>query len=139
MLQSIDRDCPLIMADLKREGLEQGLCTIQAPAASSGAPSGNYTNVAGLIGIMCMDSPLSAGNIQATEAKALAEIESLSLRHVLLDGYYSLLDGQNWGDIGWRALITNVATGQVVTYDLLGAERDSQSSQTRLKLRLVTL
>jgi hypothetical protein len=55
------------------------------------------------------------------------------MRHVLLNGYYALLSpATNWGSIGWRATVDGVV------YDLLGAEADSQQTQTRLRLRKVT-
>jgi hypothetical protein len=136
MYQGLSYDFKALVKMVEAAGLMQSVCTIQAPSqnvGSSGAPDGTYSNVAGLVSLPCMNAPESTGGIVANEVKSLAEILSMSLRHVLLNGYYAQLDGQNWGAIGWRAMLDGVA------YDILAAERDSQFSQTRLKLRLVTV
>jgi hypothetical protein len=115
-------------------GLFVSLCSISAPTPASGAPSGTYTAVTGLQDLACMDAPENFGSgISANEAKSPALTESMAMRHVLLNGYYALLSpSTNWGDIGWRATVDGVV------YDLLGAEADSQQTQTRLRLRKVT-
>lgn len=136
MYQGITLDIAAVMPAVVATGLLVSLCTVQAPDntfGASGAPSGLYADVAGLVSIPCMDAPLSVGGIDADEAKALAEVASRSVRHVLLNQYYAQLDGLNWGAIGWRAIVDGIM------YDILGAERDSQSSQTRLRLQLVTV
>ena len=132
-----------IMPAVAKEGLFNSLCTIQKPdglRTPDNAPSGNYVNVAGLISIPCMDAVLAPGNIEATEAKELEEIMSKSYRHVALNGYYPILftgavfmGGPGGQQLGWQALVDGV------TYDLLGAEPDSQNTQTRLKLQLFTI
>ena len=124
-------------------GLYNSLCTIQQPSGNlttDGAADGTYTNIAGLVDIPCMDAVLSDGSIQATEAKELTEIMSKSYRHVSLNGYYpSLITGAGFAGgpggaaLGWQAIVDGV------TYDLLGAEADSQNTQTRLKLKLVII
>ena len=136
MYQGIALDIATVMPQAVATGLFVSLCTVQAPdgiVSAGGVPSGTYANITGLISIPCMDAPQSVGSIVATEAKAAAEIESRRLRHILLNGYYSQLDGLNWGSVGWRAVV------DTITYDLLGAERDSKSSQTRLRLQLVSV
>lgn len=125
------------MPEAATMGRFESLCTIQAPDGlfgPSGAPSGNYANVAGLIAIACQDEAPSMARIQATEVKALAEIMALNLRHVLLDGYYPTI-AQN---TQWRATITAADGVTVTTYDILGAESDSQGQMTRMQVRLVT-
>ena len=81
-----------------------------------------------------MDSPLSPGTISALEAKSLTEIESEGIRHVSLNGYYpqvvSNWQGEN-ENMNWRAVIDSV------NYEVFGVERDSQKTQTRVKLRIV--
>ncbi len=81
-----------------------------------------------------MNAPEPWGNhVGATEQKTIAQIASMAERHVLLDDYYQQLSpSTNWGDIGWRATVDGVV------YDLIGAEADSQQTQTRLCLRKVT-
>lgn len=120
-------------------GLLVSLCTVQRPdgVITNGAPSGNFVNVAGLINIPCMDAVLAPGNIEATEARELEEIMSKSYRHIMLNGYYpqcfTTSAGSSGAPQGWRVIVDGVV------YNLLGAEPDSQNTQTRLKCQLVTL
>lgn len=127
-----------VMPRAVQGGTFTSTCTIQAPdgaMGASGAPSGTYANVVGLVGVPCMDAPPSVARVQATEVKALAEIMAKGMRHVLLNGYFpQIVAGVA---TGWRAIVTRTATGESVTYDILGAEVDSQSTQTRLELQLV--
>jgi hypothetical protein len=124
-----------VMPQAVATGLFVSLCTIQQPSGNfgaTGAPDGTFTDV--LTGIRCMDAPESVGNIAASEAKAVTQIASIALRHVLLDSFYSQLSpSTNWGNVGWRAVVDGVA------FDILGAENDSQETQTRLKLQKVTV
>lgn len=133
-----------VMESFRRSGLTVSRCSIQVPDGlygASGAPSGNYVAVSGLQTIKCMDAPDNFGSgISATENKQVSETESTALRHVLLDrNYPELSPSTNWGDIGWRAVLTNTVTSQVQTYDIKGAEADSQGLMTRLCLQAVTL
>ena len=126
-------------------GLFDSLCTIQVPdgvLGASGAPSGNFVNVAGLIpagnigvnliNIPCMESVPSTARVQATEVKDLAEIMSKGLRHVLLNGYYPYLETlKEAGQV--RAILNGTA------YEILGVEPDSQRTQTRFECQLVDL
>ncbi len=135
-------DIASVMPSVVASGLMVSTCTVQAPNGqfgSSGAPSGTYANVSGLVAIQCMDAPLSVGSVDADESKTMAEIASRSLRHVLLDRYYPQLDGLNWGGIGWRAILTNTVSGISRTYDILGTEPSSQANETRLRLQLVSV
>lgn len=127
-----------VMDAFRRSGLAVSGCSIQAPDGlfgATGAPSGTYVAVTGLQNIKCMDAPDNFGaSLSATENKQVPETESVAKRHVLLDKFYSQLSPSvNWGDIGWRAIIDGV------TYDLKGAECDSQRIMTRLCLEKVTL
>lgn len=137
MYQGIQYEIEAVLPEAITEGRFQSLCTIQAPDGAygpSGAPSNNYVNVAGLVGLSCQDEPPSMARIQATEVKALADIMSLNLRHVLLAGYYPAI-AQN---TNWRAVITAADGVTVVVYDILGAESDSQGQFTRMEVRVVT-
>lgn len=128
----ISRAVSRVMPAAVATGLLRSICDIQQPDTSitpNGSPSGGFVDVAGLTAIACMDAPESENRIQATEIKELAEIMAKGLRHVLLDTYYPQLD--NAAGLGWRAIIDGVV------YDLLGAEKDSQRTQTRLNLQLV--
>lgn len=123
-----------VMPQAIATGLLVSLCTIQSPGTSyspGGAPLGTFNDVAGLINIQCMDAVLADGSIQATETKGLDDIMSAGYRHVFLNGFYPTVIANVKN--GWRAVVDGVA------YDLLGAEPDSQSTQTRLKLQLVSV
>ena len=105
----------------------------------SGAPTGTYVSVPGLVdrftgasAIGCMDAPLAPGTISALEAKSLIEIESDGMRHVSLNGYYPAIV-QNWqspnANMNWRAVIGGIL------YEVFAVETDSERTQTRVKLR----
>jgi len=120
-------------------GLFVSTCDIQAPSGtfdSGGAPAVGsdgkplYVAVAGLQGIKCMSAPMSVGGIGAGETKTPAEILSTQTRHVLLGGYYPQIPAQ---DDGWRAVIDGTV------FDLVGAESDSQFTQTRLALKIAQI
>jgi hypothetical protein len=144
--QGITADIQQATQEAFNSGLLTSFCTVQQPdglMTTDGAASGNFINVAGLVGIPCMDAVLAPGNIEATEVKELADIMARSFRHVMLNGYYPALfvgpfdshgnpylGGQQ---LGWRVIV------DFVIYDLLGAELDSQNTQTRLQCQLVTL
>ena len=123
-----------VMPQAVATGLFVSLCTAQAPSGTKtpyGQPDGTFANVAGLINIPCMDGVMSTSRIQATEVKGLQDILSKAFRHVVLNGWYpQFIPG---AAIGWRVVVDGIV------YDLLGAEQDSQSSQTRLELQLVTV
>lgn len=132
-----------VMPAVKATGLMRHLCTIQQPDGvfdAAGAPSGVFVDVLGLILIQCMDAVPSTSNIMATEAKELPQIASKGLRHVALDNYYpTVISG--WPD-GWRAVVSDDIDGvplNPIVYDIMGVEPDSQRSQTRLMLQLVTV
>lgn len=133
-----------VMTELASQGVQVSLCSIEAPDGNlgpSGAPSGNYVSVAGLQNIVCMDAPDSFGSsLSASEQRALPEVELKSLRHVLLNAYYPQFSPEtNWGNVGWRATLENTNTGESQTYDLRGAEADSQGIMTRLCLQVITV
>lgn len=135
MYQGLAYDIEQVMPEAIATGLFDSLATIQAPDGSfgaSGAPSGNYVDVSGLVAIACIDAPPSDARIQATEAKSLADQLSLNMRHVLLSGYYPTIETD------WRAVITKSDGTTVVIYDIMGAESDSQTQMTRLEVRIVT-
>jgi hypothetical protein len=140
MLQTIQADCASVMAQAVASGLFVSFATLQKPTGNltpDGAPDGTFTNVAGLVNIPCMDAVLAPGNIEATEAKELEEIMAKSYRHITLNGYYpqcfTTSAGESGAPKGWRVIVDGVI------YDLLGAEPDSQATQTRLKCQIVTL
>ena len=141
MYQGLSYEISRVMQEAVNTGLFDYVATFQAPDGNyvgSGQASGNYVNVAGLVAIPCMNAPISDTRIQATEVKELEETEALSIRHVLLDSYYPAIpaaDPQGW--VVFLAPATNPSSG--ITYDLLGAESDSQDTQTRVHLRTATI
>lgn len=143
MYQGIATDITDVMAEANASGLYVSLIQFQSPSGfgPSRAPSGTFVNVPGLVDLFsgstqigCMDAPLSPGTISALEAKSLVEIESDGLRHVSLNGYYPTVI-QNWSgeeeNMNWRAIVDGI------TYEVFSVETDSQTTQTRVKLRLV--
>jgi hypothetical protein len=134
MNQNFSNEIGLVMVDAIDTGLFVSLCTVQQPDGTfgpSGAPSGTYSDIVGLTNIPCMDAVASVGRVQATEAKALEQILAQGWRHIALNGYYpQCIPGAG---LGWRAIVDGTV------YDLIGAEPDSQGTQTRLHLRLADL
>ena len=134
MFQGLAYDLAAVMPAALDTGLFVSLCTIQQPdglLGPSGAPSNTFVDIAGLINIPCMDAVPSDARIQATEHKSSEEILTEGWRHVLLNSYYPQCisgDGQ-----GWRAIVDGTI------YDMIGAEDDSQMTQTRLHLRLASV
>lgn len=134
MYQGLAYDIDAVMPAAVATGLFISRLTFQAPDGNfttSGAPSGAYANVPGLVNIQCMDAPMSEARIQATETKELDDILSKRLRHVALDGSYPA--AYDAADLGWRAIVDGV------TYDVLGVEPDSQRTQTRVSLQIASV
>jgi hypothetical protein len=142
--QSLTYELDAIMPAAVATGLFSQLFTAQSLSddlGGTGATTGAYTNVPGLVNIPCMPPPPSEARVQATEVKALAEITGAELHHVLLDKWYSALD-LGWRD-GWRCMIgANDGNGNMINgwaYDIMGVESDSQTKMTRLEIKLVTV
>jgi hypothetical protein len=122
------------MPQVAAAGLLVSLFTAQSLSddlGGTGATTGVYADVPGLVDIPCTAPPPRDGSIQATEVKALAEISGAELHHVLLDSWYSALD-LGWRD-GWRCMVDGYA------YDIIGVESDSHSKMTRVQIKLVTV
>lgn len=134
MMQSIQAEIANFMPTAFASGLFVSLATLQAQSTTQG-PTGNplnvYTNVAGVINIPCMDAPPSIARVNATELKDVEEIMSKGMRHVLLNQCF--VDASKWSGLGYRVIVDGIL------YDLLGAENDSQLTQTRLDMQLVTI
>lgn len=144
MNQSLALDFSGIIQQVIDAGLMVSTITFKAPPTTldgTGAPSGAYTDVSGLVGIQCMDAPENTGSsFSAWEKSEVPQVESFARRHVLMNGYYTALSpSTNWGSVGWKAVVTNTLTGEVQTYDVRGAEADSHQIMTRVSLRAVTV
>ena len=125
-----------VMVNVRASGLLTSLCTIQVPSGNtgpSGAPDGNYVDVAGLVDIACRMAPLSAARLSAIEARTPSETLATEPKHVLLDANYPTVrdawlgNGTELG--GGRAMID----GQPWT--ILGTEPDGSGQMTRLLVR----
>lgn len=139
MNQGIAYDVQQAATEAFNSGLLMSVCTIQVPTGNrgaSGSPDNTWMTYQSLTAIPCIDAVTSA-SVQATEAKALAEIESKGLRHVLLNGCYPSLVALKLSGVQVRALITD-PTGQTITYEVLGFEDDSQGTQTRFECQKVS-
>jgi hypothetical protein len=140
MLQSLAYALSRVMPSAVATSLFDSLCTIQQPSdtlGEGGAPSGTYTNVTGLANIPCMDSVPREGTIEATEMRDIREIQAAGYRHILLSGYYW---PQIWPLIkrGLRAIVVD-RDGTTITYNVFGAEPDSQNTSTRLHLTVISV
>jgi hypothetical protein len=130
-----------VMPAASLTGLLVETCTIQRSTGSynaAGQPdltASGFANLPGFVNIPCISAVPSPTKIQATEVKDLEAILAKQFRHVMLNGFYP---GIEPGD---QALITVTVSGvgTTVRYDILGAEDDSQSQQTRLELELSTI
>ncbi len=134
MNQGLTYEIAAVMPQAVQLGIFVSLCTIQQKSATpnaDGTPSSVFTNISGLVSIPCMDAPPSALRIQATELRDVAEIMAKGMRHVLLNQCFT--DALNWAGRGYQAIVDGVV------YALLGAENDSQETQTRLDLQLATV
>jgi hypothetical protein len=124
-------------------GVFGSLANFVAPNQTQGAtgnPIGGYAAVPGIpANIPAMDAPRSVMAISSDETRALTHIEAERQRHMLLNGYFPLLDtGFSQGaGLGWQVAVTN-PNGDVNMYDFLGGEADSQAQMTRVKMMLVT-
>lgn len=142
--QMIQRAIQKVMPAAVATGLFVSLATFQSSDPNDfpdGFYSGNYQNIAGLVNLPCMAPPESEGSIQATEVKALQDITSSELRHVLFETFYPQLDA-GWRE-GWRVVIQE-PDGQGgfepgAVYDVLGVESDSQSQMSRVRVRATSV
>jgi hypothetical protein len=136
--QGLELEIGAVMPEARQTGLFNSLCTVEEPDGTigpSGAPANTWIPVTGLAAIPCIDDPPSMARIQATTLKDLAEIMSLNLRHVLLNGYYP---GVTALTVARRAVITQADGVTINTYEIMGSEPDSQAQMTRLEVRVVT-
>lgn len=137
MYQGLGYDFADVVPAVLASGIVNSLCTFQAPDGvliGAGQPSGVYVDVAGYVGIQCMDAPTSDMRITADERKSIDQVESDNSSHIWLAGYYPEVNDNTV----WRAVITDAA-GNVTIYDVLGAEGDSQAKTTRVKVQVATV
>lgn len=126
-------------------GLFVSSASFVAPVQTQGATGnsiGGFTPIAGLQNIPCMNAPERPGPTgnASTETRAIPHIEAERGRELLLKAYFPQLDtGFNQGaGLGWEVQVTD-QNGNMNMYDFMGGEGDSQQTQTRCKLILVTV
>jgi len=119
-------------------GIANSLATFQAPTGAligAGQPDPDgWEDVVGYVGIVCMDAPTSDSRITANEKKSEAFIESDNSEHIWLAGNYPEIASHT----EWRCIVT-AANGVTTTYDVLGAESDSQGKTTRVQVNVSTV
>ena len=121
---------PAVVPLVVNSGLADSLCSIMQPDGvliDAGQPSGNYLPIDGLQNIPCTAAPMSSVRLQATEVRAMDDIQSFAPLHVWLSGYFPTI--KQGVSQGWVAMIDGE------TLMLLGAESDSQRQMTRLAVR----
>lgn len=107
------------------------LQTLVQDQGPTGNPTGTWADFDGVVDIPCKDAPPSIARVQATELKVVAEIMAKGLRHVLLSQCF--VNATQWAGMGSRLIVDGI------TYEVLGAENDSDLVQTRVDLQLVQL
>lgn len=136
-----------VMAEARASGLFVSTCSFYQPSGNytEGAPDGLFVVVPALADIPCMSAPLSIMAPIATESKTIEYTLSTNDNHVLLDDDYGNVqwtgtDGNTYygPQTQMRAYITD-ADGILTIYDIAGVEEDSQSTQTRLKVRVASV
>jgi hypothetical protein len=125
-----------IIAAAISTGLFRDTVTIQVPdglVTDNGSPSGVFVDVDGLVDLLAMVSPPSPSRIPSNTAKTLTFQQAMNAAHVLLGGYYPAVEA------AWRQGGRAVVSGVIYTdQDILAVESDSQSTQTRLYIRVVS-
>ena len=126
-------------------GLLVSLVTIQqptgeqtadgSPIATGGDSGDGWNNVAGMIDLPCMNGPEADARIRAKTERTTETVEAFQFRHLFIPGNYAIEQFDNW-----RAVVDTVPwvanSPTALTYDPVGIEHDSQSSQTRALLQL---
>ena len=141
MNQGIQTAIDQVMPAALQTGLfVKATVTFQTPLDTSagftqtGFPTGAYVDVPGLTDLQAMVAPTSILRVSGNTIKSLSEQEALNSSHVLLGGYYP--DAEDAWRAGGRAVINGL------TYennDILAVESDSQKTQTRMAVRVVTI
>lgn len=141
MNQGISVAIEAVMPAAIQTGLfEKALVTFEAPVATeagfsgSGFPTGDFLPVAGLIDIVAMVAPTSVARFSGQTKKSMDQQEASNSSHVLLGGYYP--DAETVWRNGGRAVINGVL---YENNDVLAVESDSQQTQTRMEVRVLTL
>jgi SPP1 family predicted phage head-tail adaptor len=102
-------------------------CTIQQATTAQdayGQPIPTWANVAALTNLPCTIAPISGSPERAERNRPDSTIEAAT-HHISIGGYFPAIVNKQ------RAVIAGVA------YDILGAEMDSHSITTRLRVVLV--
>jgi hypothetical protein len=138
MLQTMAFALAGVMPAAVKTGLFVSKCSVfqqNGNFGSSGAPSGVY-DVLVIANIPCMDAVPREGVIEATEMRGIKDIQSKGYRHVLLAGFYY----PELFPLIQQGLQASIADPDGTTvYNLFGVEPDSQNTQTRLHLEVISV
>ena len=140
MYQGIGIDLAQTVAEVNYSGYLSGTCTIQVPTGAQnadGSPANTWVAVSELTGLYCQIAVPSATAVQATEVKDLEEIMARSIRHVLLAGFYPQL--KQLKQAGQVQALLSLTGDSTYTFEVLGAEDDSQGQMTRFECQWVSL
>lgn len=136
MNQGIQVAIDLVMPAAIHTGLFRSRASFQLPPdtfTASGAPTGPFVDYAPLQNIACMVAPPSPSRITPSTTKNISYQQALNANHALLAGYFP--DAESV----WRAGGCVVIDGELFSPDdIMSVESDSQQTQTRIYLRVVT-
>ncbi len=139
MLQNLAFAISQVTKNVVRTGLLVSSISVFAEdptLGGSGASSGVY-DVPLLVDEPCMDANESDARILATQRRSQPETATEGFRHVwIARDVYPVL--QPASEATLQAVISD-PDGSVTTYIVLGVERDSQMTQTRLKLEVISV
>jgi hypothetical protein len=120
-------DLDSTLAAVEAAGLFSSVCTVQSPSQAPDALGQpdlvDWSDVAGIVGVPCMMSPLGGSPSIGDEQKRPWFTSEKTTFHLLLDGYFPQIRQR------YRAVVDGTP------YDIMGTESDSQKVMTRLALQ----
>lgn len=134
---------PAVMQKYRDSGLASASVTfkqVSGTQLSTGQLDPTLVEVTGLTNIACQLAPLTIGSIAGSTQLATEKALSSAPRHLLLDGYYgdvAVTDPFGNTVYGPQTYMKAVIDG--VEYSVIGVDPDSQKTQTRLWVRVVSL
>jgi hypothetical protein len=131
MYQGLAYDIAAVVPAAVATGLLVSVASFAAPSGNcpNGTPDGVYVAVSGLQNIPCTAPPPSNAKVTATEVKELEKVTSMRFHHVWLGAWYPQIESQT----DWRVTIDGT------DWDVMGAESDSQHTQTRVMVRIAAI
>ena len=142
MNQDVTLDLSIAIKAVKAMGLMKFLCTIKTPpevrdaVGRRSADADDWNILAGHENITCFASPSIIPRVTASKEDKMSDwIGERTELHVLLDTYYPAIRQS------YRATISHtVGTDTFTTdFDILGVEKDSQLTMTRMAVQVYDL